>query len=161
MVYFQTKSSNSGKFWRDVNWNRLVYSILLWNISWPFGCLVTIWYISPRFGILCREKIWQPCNSNLKILCASWVFWKDDYFPCWERKVDGWWPEICELARHVQLSYLKNNENSRGRFYEARKQSYDFWIYNYNASVVVRHERILETNKLILFSKLTRLLAAL
>jgi hypothetical protein len=27
---------------------------------WPFGNLVAIWYIFPRFGILCREKSGNP-----------------------------------------------------------------------------------------------------
>jgi hypothetical protein len=53
-----------------------IWSILLlfgifmaiWYISWPFGTfygrllyLVVILYIFPRFGMLCQEKIWQPC----------------------------------------------------------------------------------------------------
>jgi hypothetical protein len=31
----------------------LEYIRVIWNILWPFGNLVTIWYIFPRFGILC------------------------------------------------------------------------------------------------------------
>jgi hypothetical protein len=33
----------------------------IWYILWPIGNLVVIWYIFPRFGILC-QKIWQPCS---------------------------------------------------------------------------------------------------
>jgi hypothetical protein len=62
MVYFQTKNSNLGKFWRALEWKRLVYFIFVWNILrplwyilWPFCNLVAIWYIFPRFGILCQE----------------------------------------------------------------------------------------------------------
>jgi hypothetical protein len=38
--------------------------LLIWNILrsfgvhilWPFGNVMVIWYIFPRFGILCQEK---------------------------------------------------------------------------------------------------------
>jgi hypothetical protein len=41
------------------------YSLGIWNIlrpyiSWPFANLVAIWYIFPRFGILCQEKSGNP-----------------------------------------------------------------------------------------------------
>jgi hypothetical protein len=29
-------------------------------ILWPFGNLVGVWYIFPRFGIFWSRKIWQP-----------------------------------------------------------------------------------------------------
>jgi hypothetical protein len=67
---------NLSKFWRVLEWKRLAYSFAVWNIYygrlvhfigiwcmyiravwyilWPFGNLVKIWYIFPRFGILCR-----------------------------------------------------------------------------------------------------------
>jgi hypothetical protein len=32
MVYFQTKNRNLGKFWRALEWKKLVYSVALWNI---------------------------------------------------------------------------------------------------------------------------------
>jgi hypothetical protein len=66
MVYFQTKNSNLGKFWRALVWKRLVYSIAIWNICviryilWPFGNLPATWYITPRFGKLCQEKSGNP-----------------------------------------------------------------------------------------------------
>jgi hypothetical protein len=44
-----------------LEWKRLVNFWAIWYILWPFGNLVAIWYIFPRFGILCQEKIWQPC----------------------------------------------------------------------------------------------------
>jgi hypothetical protein len=31
----------------------------IWYMLWPFGNLVVIWFILPRFGALCQEKIWQ------------------------------------------------------------------------------------------------------
>jgi hypothetical protein len=65
-----------GKFWRALEWKRLVYSMAIWNVVWPFGSyllwsfgnLMAIWYIFPRFGILCR-KIWQPCRGGRQ---CSW-----------------------------------------------------------------------------------------
>jgi hypothetical protein len=57
MVYFHTKnpyfgSPRSGKFW-----------YILWSLCVFYGNLVHFvvnWYIFPRFGMLYREKIWQP-----------------------------------------------------------------------------------------------------
>jgi hypothetical protein len=48
----------NGKFWYilwpcEIYYGHLVY-------FWPFGNLVVIWYIFPRFGILNQTKIWQP-----------------------------------------------------------------------------------------------------
>jgi hypothetical protein len=58
MVYFQTKNPNAGKFWRALEWKRLVYSIVIWNILWPLGIFyghlvyfMAIWYILWPFGI--------------------------------------------------------------------------------------------------------------
>jgi hypothetical protein len=33
-----------------------------WYILWPFGNLAAIWYIFPRFGILCQEKSGDPAH---------------------------------------------------------------------------------------------------
>jgi hypothetical protein len=56
MVCFQTKNPNLGKFWRALEWKILVYFMAIWNILQSFGNIVVIWYIFPRFGILCQEK---------------------------------------------------------------------------------------------------------
>jgi hypothetical protein len=32
------------------------YLTVIWYILWPLGNFVVIWYIFPRFGILCQEK---------------------------------------------------------------------------------------------------------
>jgi hypothetical protein len=60
MVCFQTKNQNLGKFWRALEWKMLVYFKVIWYILWPFGDAVVIWYIPPRFGILCLEKSGNP-----------------------------------------------------------------------------------------------------
>jgi hypothetical protein len=62
MVYFQTRNPNLGKFCRALEWKNvgiffghLEYITAIWYILWPFGNLVAIWFIVPRFGILCQE----------------------------------------------------------------------------------------------------------
>jgi hypothetical protein len=42
-------------------YGNLDYFTAILYIVWPFGNVVVIWYILPRFGILCGRKIWQPC----------------------------------------------------------------------------------------------------
>jgi hypothetical protein len=37
-------------------YGHLEYFRVIWYILWPFGNVVIIWYIFPRFGILCQEK---------------------------------------------------------------------------------------------------------
>jgi hypothetical protein len=68
MVYYQTKNPNLGIFWRALEWKRLVHSLAIWNILQPLGTffghlviyILAIWYILPRFGILCQEKSGNP-----------------------------------------------------------------------------------------------------
>jgi hypothetical protein len=36
----------------------------IWYMLWPFGKLVIIWYISPRFGILYQEKSGNPGDTT-------------------------------------------------------------------------------------------------
>jgi hypothetical protein len=62
MVSFQTKNPNLGKLWRALEWEMPVYFMAIWNIVqslgihilWSLGNGVVIWYIFPRFGILCE-----------------------------------------------------------------------------------------------------------
>jgi hypothetical protein len=37
-------------------------------ILWPFGNLVTIWYIFHRFGQLCKEKSGKPDHGDQMLL---------------------------------------------------------------------------------------------
>jgi hypothetical protein len=39
------------------------YFTVIWYILWPFGNSVVIWYIFPRFGILCQEKSGNPARD--------------------------------------------------------------------------------------------------
>jgi hypothetical protein len=34
MAYFQTKNPNLGKFWKDLQWEMLVYFMAIWYILW-------------------------------------------------------------------------------------------------------------------------------
>jgi hypothetical protein len=49
---------NAGIFY-----GHLEYFTVICNISWPFGNAVVIWYIFPRFGILCQEKSGNPVQD--------------------------------------------------------------------------------------------------
>jgi hypothetical protein len=73
MVCFQTKNPNLGKFWRAFELKIVVYFMVIRNILrsfgvflWPFGNVAVIWYIFPRFGILCLEKSGNPV-ANLQL----------------------------------------------------------------------------------------------
>jgi hypothetical protein len=88
MVYFQTKNSNLGKFWRALQWKTLGYFLNIWSILRPFNIFywhsvyfVVNLYIFPRVGIL-YQKIWQPCaelnwdySYNLLFSLSSKKFW--------------------------------------------------------------------------------------
>jgi hypothetical protein len=72
MVGFQTKNPNLGKFWRALEWKMLVctfygyleYFTVIWYILWSFINAVVIWYIFPRFGLLCQEKSGNPAYEQ-------------------------------------------------------------------------------------------------
>jgi hypothetical protein len=52
-----------GKGWyKSSRYVRLEYITTIWYVLWPFGNLLAIWYIFPRFGILCQYK---SCNPAL------------------------------------------------------------------------------------------------
>jgi hypothetical protein len=92
MVYFKTKNSNLGKFWRAIEWKMLVYVTAIWHTLWPFAkmyghlvkCMVigkmyghlvkcmVIWCSLWSFGMFGPRKIWQPCPGGL--LSASGTF---------------------------------------------------------------------------------------
>jgi hypothetical protein len=43
---FQAKNSTLGKFLRTLEWKKLINSLTIWNVLWPFGTLylgVAIW----------------------------------------------------------------------------------------------------------------------
>jgi hypothetical protein len=51
-------------------YGHLVYVMAIWYMLWPFGNLVVLWYIFPRFGILCLEKSGNPASHN-PLTCAQ------------------------------------------------------------------------------------------
>jgi hypothetical protein len=67
MVCFQTKNPNLGKFWRALDWKKLIYFLAIWDILWRFGKFydhlvhfVFIWYIYSGFCIMYQEKSGNP-----------------------------------------------------------------------------------------------------
>jgi hypothetical protein len=46
---------NAGIFY-----GQLEYFTVIWYILWPFGNVVVMRYIFPRFGILCQDKSGNP-----------------------------------------------------------------------------------------------------
>jgi hypothetical protein len=46
----------------------LEYISAIWYMLWPFGNLVTIWYIFPPFWYIVSRKIGQPCEEVNHIL---------------------------------------------------------------------------------------------
>jgi hypothetical protein len=64
---------------------------VIWYILWPFGNVVLIWYIFPRFGILCQEKSGNPGSDAIGAVCCT--------------KVSFVWPNVgCYL--HFQFDRL-------------------------------------------------------
>jgi hypothetical protein len=47
--------------------DRLVYFAAVGNILWPFGLIVVIGYICPRFGILDQEKSGNPGSFHSSV----------------------------------------------------------------------------------------------
>jgi hypothetical protein len=47
-----------------VFYGHVVYFMAIWYILWPFGNAVVIWYIFPRFGMLCQEKSGNPSGKK-------------------------------------------------------------------------------------------------
>jgi hypothetical protein len=54
---------NAGIFY-----GHLEYITVIWYILWPFLYFVVIWYIFPRFGILCQENSGNPGPLGTKVL---------------------------------------------------------------------------------------------
>jgi hypothetical protein len=97
MVCFQTKNPNLGTFWRALKWKMQVYFRVIWNI-WPFGNVGAIWYIFPRFGILCQEKSGNPG------LDSTWLKLPPNHFLC--PKQNLWFPARWNFLFAVWLMTL-------------------------------------------------------
>jgi hypothetical protein len=83
MVYFQTKNTNLGKFWRALWWQILVHLMPIWYILWPFGIFCGhLVYFSPVL-VCCSKKnpatliwmhfllFWMPekCSQLMYVCC--------------------------------------------------------------------------------------------
>jgi hypothetical protein len=57
---------------------------VIWHIVLPFGNVVVIWYIFPRFGILCQEK---SDNTGLN---THYLISHSDFLNVWlNRRANG------------------------------------------------------------------------
>jgi hypothetical protein len=65
------------KFWY-ILWSFGILYVRSWDIWYFSGILVVIWYIFPRFGIVCQEKSGNPA-FNLCLLES--LTSKEDFFP--------------------------------------------------------------------------------
>jgi hypothetical protein len=76
--FFQTKNTNLGKFWKDLQWKMFgIYRAIL-SILRPNGIFyvhlvhfVVMWYIFTRFGMLYREKSGNPVSNQKKVAFPS------------------------------------------------------------------------------------------
>jgi vacuolar-type H+-ATPase subunit I/STV1 len=73
MVYFQTKNTSLGKFWRAFEWKTLVYFMTIGIILWPFGIIygrlvwfVVIWYILPILVFWTKKNLATLHRSRLR-----------------------------------------------------------------------------------------------
>jgi hypothetical protein len=57
MEYFQTKNPNLGTFGRVLEWERLVYSMAIWNILWPFGNMLQFGIFLPVLVYLVKKNL--------------------------------------------------------------------------------------------------------
>jgi hypothetical protein len=48
----------------DIFYGHYEYLTVIWHILWPFGNIMVIWYIFPRFGILCQQKSGNPATRD-------------------------------------------------------------------------------------------------
>jgi hypothetical protein len=63
-------SNQKSKFWSileglrmenaGIFYGHLEYFTIIWYLLWPLGNVVVIWYIFPRFGILCQDESGSP-----------------------------------------------------------------------------------------------------
>jgi hypothetical protein len=67
MVYFQTKNSNLGPFWRALDRKIWIYFMAIWNILQTVGIcsdhlvhFVLIWYIFSGFDYMYKETSGNP-----------------------------------------------------------------------------------------------------
>jgi hypothetical protein len=76
----------------------------IWYILRPFANLLAIWYISPRFGILCQEKSGTPAFF-VEHLPEVGIFGLDVLGPNYSRQVSQWYSVIpCGIRTLVSCS---------------------------------------------------------
>jgi hypothetical protein len=103
MVYFQTKISNLGKFWKVLQRKMLLHFMAIWSILRPYGIfcchlvyLKVIWYIFSRFWYVVPKKSGNPAPS---LGVPFWSFVRYLHNP-----ID--YSENC-VVRHLVMPYDK------------------------------------------------------
>jgi hypothetical protein len=92
---------NAGIFY-----GHLEYYTVIGYILWPFGNVVVIRHIFPRFGLLCEEKSGNPVRMDLVMACAPAKSKTISNFPSWQKKVEY---TLCLLDR-VSIDFLKETK---------------------------------------------------
>jgi hypothetical protein len=77
MVCFQTHNPKLGKFWRTLDWQKVIYFTAIWNIYGHSGYFITLWHILCssgtflfRCGIMDQEKSGDPARQSWTIFYA-------------------------------------------------------------------------------------------
>jgi hypothetical protein len=112
MVYFQTKNSYLGKFWRFLQWKMLVYFIYIWSILRQFDIFygqlvyfVVIWYLFPRFGIVYQEESGNPASQGVIFVSRHFLRLQNCACRFGTLKVAGLSPDVGSICwQHVELN---------------------------------------------------------
>jgi hypothetical protein len=66
MVYFQTKNTNLGKFWRTLDWKMLLCLEYFGIFHDHMENFMFSWYIFSGLGIMCQEKSGNPGRNGFR-----------------------------------------------------------------------------------------------
>jgi hypothetical protein len=69
MLYFQTKTTNLGKFWTVLQCLVLVYFLAIW-----YRYFVVMWYIFPRFGGFSMLNVDIFCGHLVYFMVICYIF---------------------------------------------------------------------------------------
>jgi hypothetical protein len=153
MVCFQTKNPKLGKFWRALEFKKLVYSMVIWSILRPFGifyarlvcsgnCIgifpyVLVYWIKKNLAALvwipvakrCRWQ-WRDFRTNSRFLCDRlnrWVELLNDSFKSvsWIVEWCGVFASFCPQWAETNLFNAEKKFASEKKVSDTKRQS---WI---------------------------------
>jgi hypothetical protein len=97
MVCFQTKIPNLGKFWKVLQWKRLVYFMDIWSILLSFSIFyehlvyfVEIWYIFPVLVFRTKKNLATLSGHRSGCMCTY-----KDHFDFFSRKHNVTRRQLC------------------------------------------------------------------